>query len=1070
MFSKLKNFSEDVAKSISELNINEEQAQVVRSKGLVNELKNNAAVLATETPDESELVQPEDEPETETNEKEAKDVDVKVNEVNMDDLPPILKSKMKKFAKYEEKYPILLEAFKVEKRKTELITSFEKVLRECTPISSISDAGLLVEYLNQLTQKTNLLNQEIKKYNRENIELTKNNKNLTNQVTTLNDKVKILQDNTADETLIKSLNDDLKLKQTEIDQLELANFELKQNLERKSEDNGEVEKLSQENKSLIDKIAELEKNSSDADLQQKLANAETEKGLLNKQIDELKQNLENKGDAALEIDKLSKEKQNLIDQISVLEEKSPDFELQQKVVDAETLLLNEKQIFNKQIDDLTSKQLKIDSENANLKSKLGESDTKISSQLNSINEYESKVKDLNVKIEELEVKLQNSIPAAAPTTPGKKKNNKKKKGNGNNNVKSVEPETTNQDNLTELLDRAIAEKELLENDLSKLKQEHDSTCKDFDESNAERRKLRGELELNVEELDSMRDLLRDLGDDLCQAKDEIKALKLSTNNEKDTENLKHKVETISKELDQLKQQNVKLEKDINAKDEEIKVKVVDIRTLQGEKETLDKKVVELSTQIKADLAQHESKMSIFEKDLETHTKNLDTSKASETALKTKNEELIKNQQTLTSKITSLEKEVTVLKQEKSEMSSRIDDLNKHKGNDASLKLEIASLSTSLNHKDEQIRDFKDKVVEFYKQKDELNQQISDLKLAKNNLEYENKSLVREKTDLINKQELAAERTTTLSNELSKKQIERQTVATELEKLKTKYDSIVKEKLSINDNVESFRQEYEELSMKSKEASMRIESLEDELNESRTLLQERTRETITIKRLLADAEEHTKSQELNLRLEIKKAHEEKQELESENQKLMKRKQRETQEYKSISDNYLLKIKELEESLQQLTSKHDLLKNKTTNGDTQMDDEVQKTIETLRQSLQATSKRVRDYESLNNTLKKLNEESNMKFDRLSKNYKILTQQYRQMKSPSQTAAVSRDNSLDSPRDSLDKESGEKGANIAYLKNVLLGFFEHKEQREQLLPVVKTLFNFSVEDEKKFLVALK
>ena len=74
---------------------------------------------------------------------------------DLDQLPAPIKSKLKKFAKYEEKYPILLDAYKIEKKKNEIIKIFEKVLQENTPVSSLSEGKLLVEYLNGLNEKQN---------------------------------------------------------------------------------------------------------------------------------------------------------------------------------------------------------------------------------------------------------------------------------------------------------------------------------------------------------------------------------------------------------------------------------------------------------------------------------------------------------------------------------------------------------------------------------------------------------------------------------------------------------------------------------------------------------------------------------------------------------------------------------------------------------------------------------------------------------------------------------------------------------------------------------------------------
>ena len=49
---------------------------------------------------------------------------------DLDQLPAPIKSKLKKFAKYEEKYPILLDAYKIEKKKNEIIKIFEKYYKK----------------------------------------------------------------------------------------------------------------------------------------------------------------------------------------------------------------------------------------------------------------------------------------------------------------------------------------------------------------------------------------------------------------------------------------------------------------------------------------------------------------------------------------------------------------------------------------------------------------------------------------------------------------------------------------------------------------------------------------------------------------------------------------------------------------------------------------------------------------------------------------------------------------------------------------------------------------------------
>ncbi|KAK7205472.1 hypothetical protein BZA70DRAFT_278210 [Myxozyma melibiosi] len=51
-------------------------------------------------------------------------------------------------------------------------------------------------------------------------------------------------------------------------------------------------------------------------------------------------------------------------------------------------------------------------------------------------------------------------------------------------------------------------------------------------------------------------------------------------------------------------------------------------------------------------------------------------------------------------------------------------------------------------------------------------------------------------------------------------------------------------------------------------------------------------------------------------------------------------------------------------------------------------------------------------------------------------------------------------------------EEGENLSvpYIKNVLLGFLERKEQRQQLMSVLSTVLQFQGNDEQRFLTALQ
>lgn len=74
---------------------------------------------------------------------------------------PNLATKLAKLAKFEEKYPLLLKAYKTEKKRSELVKLYESVLSEHTPCTSISQPQELVDFLNGLSTKTDMLQKEL---------------------------------------------------------------------------------------------------------------------------------------------------------------------------------------------------------------------------------------------------------------------------------------------------------------------------------------------------------------------------------------------------------------------------------------------------------------------------------------------------------------------------------------------------------------------------------------------------------------------------------------------------------------------------------------------------------------------------------------------------------------------------------------------------------------------------------------------------------------------------------------------------------------------------------------------
>lgn len=770
MFNRLKNFSEDVAKSFNEMN---EQPKV----NSVAVLKQNSRALSVATPDEKDLVQPEDEPveNSESTEPNAKSPEPQeqgriTNEnislasprsssntptprdgIDIEQLSPILRSKMKKFYKYEEKYPILLEAFKVEKRKTDLIRIFENVLKENTPISSISDADLLVDFIKGLNEKNQLLNEELKK-----------------QV-----------------NVNSALKRERKLFEEEKKKIEDERDSYKMSLA----DSSELDKLKLENKELITKIDLLKEQ--------------------NTQLDNLKAE--------------KQDLENLLDTVG------------------------------KELD--TAKQQVLEFEYIK-------------------NQLEEKTKEM----EEFRLNSDKSKVTDAKSTK-----------RGKNKRKALESQQK-----------------------TSKPQQQEVTVKDtaFEELKVNYDKLKAEMTSKSEDVENLRDLLRDLGNDLTGAKEKIKQQE-------------QKIEEYENEVEKLQQSQIQ---------------------------------------------------------------------ASNPSIET------------------------------------------------SLKLEIASLKSSIEHKEQQITELKSQI-----------NKLQEVEKIKETLELHNKQLLSDKLELSKTQEFQSNKINALSDELVKVTAESLKLNESCSTLKTQLDIVEKAKRETSHEFQLVKQQYDDLLVKSRENRNKIDSLTDELGEKQKILNDRTKETSSIKKILLDNQQNMKKVEAEFNEKVLKIEQEKTNIENEIYSLNKKKQRELDELKSIAENYLSKLTDLED-------KYNSVKNQPVPVNTHEDNT--ELIETLRTSLAESINKISELQQVNDVLKKLNDENNLKFEKLSKNYKLLTQQYKLLES-TQTH-----NNLQVK----EKEITSKSPNMDYLKNVLLGFFEHKDQREQLLPVLKTLFEFNRDEERKLLVALK
>ncbi|GME68089.1 unnamed protein product [[Candida] boidinii] len=181
--------------------------------------------------------------------------------INWNELSPELRSKMKKFMKYEEKYPLLLDAYKTEKKKTSYITLFENALKDSTPCDGIADIQGFKQYLSGLNSKIDILNNEFKRVVGSENSLKKVEKQLNDTVKSLNDKIK---------------------------SVEKQNHELKDKLKDAKSDNGTSEETQQEVESLKKQIVSLKSDLANQedypDIKSQLDSAKQEVTKLNEEL------------------------------------------------------------------------------------------------------------------------------------------------------------------------------------------------------------------------------------------------------------------------------------------------------------------------------------------------------------------------------------------------------------------------------------------------------------------------------------------------------------------------------------------------------------------------------------------------------------------------------------------------------------------------------------------------------------------------------------------------------------------------------------------------------------------
>jgi chromosome segregation ATPase len=268
-------------------------------------------------------------------------------------------------------------------------------------------------------------------------------------------------------------------------------------------------------------------------------------------------------------------------------------------------------------------------------------------------------------------------------------------------------------------------------------------------------------------------------------------------------------------------------------------------------------------------------------------------------------------------------------------------------------------------------------------------------------------------------------------------------------------------------------------MRLRETSNRCEALEEDLSEVHKHLQERIKESTTMRRLLNESQGSEERKLREATESIKALTEERDRLENESVVASLKRSRELEDLRTkikgleeslakLSDErtrYRLEVEELEASRGRTKTKIELEQKEL--------EESRQVIERLGKALETAEVGIRESEKANVVLRKVTEETQQKLERAQKNQKTLANDVRvlqnenvRLQSDLRSASGSPTAPGSSPASPVrENKSKSTSVNLPYLKNILFSFLERKDHREEMIPVLSQLLHFEGNDQDRF-----
>ncbi|KAJ9131725.1 Golgin IMH1 [Pleurostoma richardsiae] len=969
-------------------------------------------------------------------------------------VPPDMRSKLRKLEKLEATYPELLRSYRIAHSRATSIEAFEKALRENTPLTSIKDPNAFVEYLSQLSLKTDMVMDELKRVSAEKDTFKKKCEEAATEAASLREELAAVKaakltalpgDETTEDSSLERAQPEPEQDRAVLDgsRDEGPDDETSQDLF--SYDN-EIPKLQAEVGAKSEQIDSLRADIST--LEKELATAkETSLGLI-ENLERATRELSEARDAVRVQESLKTQLDARDNEIASVNDRLSQSQAQMKDLTAQ--LDNEKRVSAAAAGDRETKLAETVARMTELETEIRESSEAKTALGKKIEDLMGQIEALQIaklkadqKIDELTKQLQAGLTpsvataepldtTAAPSAP--KKNNKKKKKKGGAGMASmaVAPtgEASDRPPPSPLETSATAE---LQSQIASLKL--DMSKKDEQiERLQKQRKTEEDLR---DEIETLQENLLNIGQDHVEAKEKIKAL------ESERAALQMRITELEKEMEtaaMTANTSAALQKDFES--------------LKGEYEDLKMKSSILQSDLRASQQLAQSRY----KDL------------------TDLREVLQKAQP---ELKSLRQEAVVLKTTKEELAAKTADLRAMEKREKELKAEITRAQRLGADREAEVKALREKLSAETSTRLRLEdaQRVSGRDLRKAEAE---------KIELSAREEKA-------SRELQRLQEEVANVKPRIAELEAEAAKLRKETVSLREEAElktsqyvnaqnllgSMRDQTAELSIQLKESQAQAESLDEELAECRKLLGERTREAETMRRLLADVDERADSKVREMRARLDAALEERDRLEDESSSIARRKTRETEELRQ-------KIRDLERETKALSTEKDDLEHREREWRRRREEleaveqktdaeliEMRSTVSNLRATLDASEQQVREAEKAKTDLRRMLDDYRIRYDKLAKEAKAL--QVRVGNTVSNSGRSSMDSGRSGGANGANAGAGGQqlaSADAMYLKTIMLQFLEQKDNklRAQLVPVLGKLLKFDRSEEQKWIAAVQ